>query len=264
MRLFRLICLLSGLLAAGCNNGQDGYLGFNLSSAHQMKIDSLGNDMYHILTKGNDPYISLNGLPKPLDEGQSVLTFEYCSAKDLNFLEVFFVSKETGSLGSNIAGSQKCPGLVATDSMAVYAVDLGEQIGTLKWNSGTGLIRFDFVDRQDVALTVRNIRCRERNGAENAIFLEKEAFRAADRQAGDRLAFYLSNRYESAITHVEVGEATIRIQGTYSADGGKATLYAVKPWENITALEKKEGLELTQSPFSVDVERYAELVGSFT
>jgi hypothetical protein len=261
MKAFHLICLLSGFVAVSCNSLQDSYLRFSLSSAHEMKVDSLEKDRYHIVTKGSDPYISMNGLTKPLAEGQSVLTFEYSSSEDVNFMEIFFISKETGSVGSNIAGSQKFPGLAATDSMAVYAVDLGEAMETFKWNSGTGLLRLDFGDRQDISLSVRNIRFRVRNEDENAVFMEKEAFRAADRQADDRLASYLSNQYGSAVTDVEVGEQTVRIQGTFSAGGGKATLYAVKPWEKVTALEKEEGVELTQSPFSVEVERYTKLDG---
>ncbi|WP_298650934.1 DUF5722 domain-containing protein [uncultured Proteiniphilum sp.] len=249
------------LFAGGCNTGGSEYLRFDLSTVHHMEIDSLEEYGYSITTKGGDPYISLKGLNKPLGKEQSVLTFEYSSAEGINFLEVFFLSKETGSFGSNVAGSQKCPGMEPTGEMAVYSVDLSESIEHFNWNPETDLLRLDFGDRPNAELVIRNIRFRKRNEAENALVMEKEAFRNLDKQANDQSASYLSNTYESFITRVEVQDSTVLIEGNYLSDGGKAMLHAVKPWEDIIKPEQFKGEELPPSPFSIEMERYVDIDG---
>lgn len=256
-----IILLLASLLAVSCNNGSPEYMRFDLSTANHLIIDSLGENEYTITTKGHDPYIFLEKLKKPLAKDQTVLTFEYSSVKGINFLEVFFFSEETGSFGSNLAGSQKGPGLEATEEIAVYSVDLGESIENFNWNSEKGFIRLDFGDQDNIEIIIRNIYFRKRNENENNIIREKEAFKVLDQQANDKFANYLSNNYHSFITRVEVLDSTLRIEGNYRSDDGKAILHAVKPWENITSLEQYEEVELTQSPFSIELERYMNIDG---
>ncbi len=255
--IFLLICFLS----VGCNTGGDKYLSFDLSTANQMEIDSLGPCEYRVITKGGDPYISLKELNKPLGKEQTVLTFEYQSAEGINFLEVFFLSRETGSFGSNVAGMQKCAGMEATEEMAVYSVDLSESIENFNWNPATDLLSLDFGDRPNAELVIRAIHFRERNAEENALYREKEAFKIQDKQANDQLASYLTNTYDSFITRVEVQDSTILIEGNHASDNGKVMLYAVKPWEDITKPEQFKGVELPPSPFSIEMERYVDIDG---
>lgn len=255
------ICVFLCLLMIGCNNKDINYLSFDLQSGNQIEIDSLGQNTYKLITKGNDPYVSINSLNKLLRNGQHVLTFEYNATKDVNFLEVFFISKETGSFGSNILGSQKYQGFVTTENWTIYSVDLSESIENFKWNSETDYLRLDFSDQPDIELNIRNIHFRERNASENKIFQEKEMFRDADAKADNDFASYLSNNYGAKITHVEVQDSIIMIQGDYLSDEENVILCAVKPWENITTLKQFEGIKLPQSPFSVEVKRYTDVNG---
>ncbi len=261
MKLISVISIVACVLISGCNTRSPEYLQFDLPTANHMEIDSLEEYGYRIITKGGDPYISLKGLNKPLDNEQTVLTFEYRSTEGINFLEVFFLSKETGSFGSNVAGSQKCPALEPTGEMGFYSVDISESIENYNWNPETDWLRLDFGDRPDADLVIRNIHFRKRNKEENALFEEKKNFENLDKQANEQFANYLSNSYESFISRVEVRKSTILIEGNYIAEKGKPMLYAVKPWENVTNPKQFKGVGLPQSPFSVEVERFVDIDG---
>lgn len=247
------------LFIVTCNNEVPEYLNFDLSTVNHIEIDSVGEYEYIINIKGDDPYIFLKGLSKPLSKKQTVLTFEYSSNESVNFLEIYFLSRETGSFGSNIAGIQKNPGLEPTDGMTVYSIDLGESIENYNWDSKTDWLRVDFGDRSNAQIVIRDIHFRERNNTENALFLEKEAFKDLDKQVDEKFSNYLSNTYESLITRVEVYDSTILVEGNYLLDNGEAMLYAVKPWENIIMTEQFEGKVLPPAPFSFEMERYVNI-----
>jgi len=259
---FTIILLaLVSFVAVCCNRGSNEYLRFDLQSGNQLTIDSLDAFQYHITTHGGDPYIRLHELNQSLADGKSVLTFEYRAAKGINFLEVFFLTRETGSFGSNVAGSKKCPGLEPAEEMTLYAVDLGEAIANANWNPEKDLLRFDFGDQPDAEVVIQNIHFRERNKGENAALQEKEAFKARDKQQNDQLANYLSHTYPSTIERVEVLDSTILIKGSFVTEGSTAMLYAVKPWEVIIEPQQFNGVEIAQSPFTMEVERYEEIDG---
>lgn len=259
---FTIILLaLVTFLAVCCNRGSIEYLRFDLQTGNQLTIDSLEAYQYHITTRGSDPYIRLHELNQSLADGKSVLTFEYSAAKGINFLEVFFLTSETGSFGSNVAGSKKCPGLEPTEVMTIYAVDLGEAIANANWNPEKDLLRIDFGDQPDAEVVIQNIHFRERNKGENAAVQEKEAFKARDKQQNDQFANYLSHTYPSTIERVEVLDSTILIRGSFVSEGSSAMLYSVKPWEVIIEPEQFRGTEIAQSPFAMEVERYEEING---
>ena len=260
-RLYIIILLFFYLYNTACNTGSSEYLSFDLSTANHMEVDSLGPYEYRVITKGGDPFISLKGLNNSLGKDQTVLTFEYQASEGINFLEVFFLSKATGSFGGNVAGVQKCIGMPATEEMTVYSVDLSESIENYNWNPETDLLRLDFGDRANTELVIRNIHFRQRNTEENDLHLEKEAFKTQDKQTNDQIANYLSNTYDSFITRVEVQDSIIIVNGSHSSGDGKAMLYAVKPWEDIIKPEQFNGVELPQSPFSIEMERYVDIDG---
>lgn len=248
-------------LFIGCSGDKTHYLNFNMGSNNQMEIDSLSQNTYKLLTRGNDPYVSMHALNEQLGKDQYVLTFEYKAAGNVNFLEVFFISKETGSFGSNVLGSQKHSKLVETDNWTTYSMDLSEYIVNLKWNSENDFLRLDFGDQPDIELSIRNVYFRERNESENKAFHEKEAFKIADIKADNEINSYLSNSYKSNVTNVEVQDSLIIIQGNYSSVEDEVMLCAIKPWDNIVTLRQFEGIKLRQSPFSIEVKRYIEVDG---
>lgn len=253
--------LLLFLLVAGCKSETSEFLQFDLSNSNHVSINAVGEYEYEITTGGGDPYVYLEKFNKPLTKDQTVLTFEYSSPSGINFFEVYFFSEETGSFGSNVAGSQKSAALEATEGVAVYSVDLGESLENFNWDSQRGTLRFDFGDRDKAQLTIRNIHFRKRDNEELAALQEKEAFRVLDQQANDEFANYLSSDFASQVTRVEVKESTVLIEGTFSPSDGKVVLHAVKPWDNITTITGFDGVELTGSPFSVELERYEEIDG---
>ncbi|HBG56383.1 MAG TPA: hypothetical protein DDX07_00030 [Porphyromonadaceae bacterium] len=255
------LSLLLLILATGCSVGSHKYLSFDLQSGNHLAIDSLDEHHYRITTQGGDPYIMLKELNQSLVDGKTVLTFEYRAKKGINFLEVFFLTQETGSFGSNVAGSLKCPGLAPAEEMTLYSVDLGEAIANANWKPEKDLLRIDFGDQAEAEVLIRNMHFRKRNKAEDAFFKEKEAFKAFDKQQNDQFANYLSRTYPSSINRVEVLDSTIRIQGKADLNKDKAILYAVKPWENILKPEQFNGVEITQSPFTLELARYEEIDG---
>ncbi len=256
-----LLSILLSILAVCCSRGSAEYLRFDLQTGNHLEIDSLGEYQFRITTNGGDPYILLKGPNQAPGEGETVLTFEYSSTKGINFLEVFFLTRETGSFGSNVAGSKKYPGLEPTEVMTLYAVDLGEAIANANWNPEKDLLRIDFGDQPDAEVVIQNIHFRKRNKGEKAAVEEKEAFKARDKQQNDQFANYVSHTYPYTIERVEVLDSTILIKGSFVSEGSSAMLYAVKPWEVITEPEQFRGTEIAQSPFAMEVERYEEIDG---
>ena len=250
------------VVATSCSSGTSEYLRFDLPTANHMEVDSLGPHEYRVVTQGGDPFISLKGLNKPLGKKQTVLTFEYTAPKGVNFMEVFFLlSSGTGSFGGNVAGMQKSTGLEASEEPAVYSVDLSEAIENFNWDSASDWLRLDFGDRPNVELVIRNIRFRERNAQEEALFEEKEAFKNRDKQTHEQIENYLTKSYSSFVTRVEVLDSVVRVEGNYANGDQKAMLYAVKPWEDVTLPGQLVGEELPPSPFSIEMERYVEIDG---
>ncbi len=261
-KLLYLLPILACVMATGCNRGGSEYMSFNLSTVNHVEIDSLEPHGYRMVTKGDDPYASLMGLNKPLRKKQTVLTFEYKAPIGVNFLEIFFFrSNGTGSFGGNVAGIQKCHGLEATEELMVYSVDLSESIENFNWDSNNDWIRLDFGNRPGVELVIRNIHFRERNAEEETFYREKYDFKNRDIESNEQIANYLSTTYSSFITHVEVLDSVVRIEGNYRSNDQKAIIYAVKPWEDITRPKQFEGETLPPSPFSIETERYVIIDG---
>ncbi len=261
-KFFLLLPLLAYVVAMGCIRGDSDPMSFNLSTANHVEVDSLGPHEYRVVTNGVDPYISLMGLKRALREKQTVLTFEYTAPEGVNFLELFFLlSSGTGSFGGNVAGMQKFPGLEATGGFTVYSVDLSEAIENFNWDSAADWIRLDFGDRPGVEFVIRDIRFRERNAEEEALYREKEDFKNQDRAANDQIANYLSTTYSSFVTRVEVLDSVVRVEGNYASGDQKAMICAVKPWDDITQPEQFQGAALPPSPFSIEMERYVNIDG---
>lgn len=255
------LLILVSILVVSCNKGRHQYLHFDLQTGNHLTIDSLNENQYRITTQGGDPYIQLHALNQSLAEDKTVLTFEYQTSKGINFLEIFFLKMETGSFGSNVAGSQKGPGLEPTEEMRSYSVDLGEAIANANWDPGKDLLRIDFGDQPSAEVIIQNLHFRKRNKAENAAIEEKEAFRSQDRQQNDQIANYLSSSYPSVVERVEVLDSTILIKGEFVSDGDQVTLCAVKPWEDAIEPAKFGGVEIAQSPFTMVLERYEVIDG---
>ena len=58
-------------------------------------------------------------------------------------MEIYFLTRETGSVGSNVAGMLKCPGLIPAGEMTSYSVGLGEAVAKANWNPEKDLLRID-------------------------------------------------------------------------------------------------------------------------
>ncbi len=253
--------LLLLTLSVSCGKESGRYLSFDRQSANHLAIDSLNGNQFGITTLGNDPYVTLKEQDLSPADGKTVLTFEYISEKGVNFMEIYFLTRETGSVGSNVAGMLKCPGLIPAGEMTSYSVDLGEAVAKANWNPEKDLLRIDFGDQPDTRVTIRNIHFRRRNRAEDAIFKKWEAFRVSDRQQNNRLEGYLSTTYPASITRVEVYDSTILIQGNVDAGKGSRLLCAVRPWESPLNAGELDGTEITGKSFTVERPRYEEIDG---
>jgi len=261
MKNFFLLYFLLSIVVCGCGDKPDeetpiiavanNYLSFDLTSAHEIDIESLGSHAYKLKTTGLDPYISVNGLKKKLTEGHSVLTFEYTSATSINFLQVFFAPPTAEER------SQKSGSIAAANDWKVFSLDVGETLNACRWGEAAHFLRLDFGDLRNVELNIRNISFRARNEAEEEALQAKEAFRAADAKRNGEIADYLARQFDAKINSVEVNESTVIVQGQYAGEA-KTLLCEVTLWDDVTQMNHFESVqELTQTPFRVEIERYA-------
>ncbi|MDR1518476.1 MAG: DUF5722 domain-containing protein [Dysgonamonadaceae bacterium] len=228
------------------------YIELDISMANQLSVTAQSDKYaYKLKTEGQDPYVQAKPIGKALGGEQGVLTFEYSAKAAVNFIQVF--------LGAPITEERSLKtgnGLKKTDSWTVWSLDLTDERKNFNWgNSASHFLRLDFGDVPGIEIYIRNIHFRERNDAEKLAAEEKENKRLADEKMNDNLSKYLNASYNASVTDVDVSANKVLVKGNYTASASKTLLCEIKPWQDITETTNFEGIELSQSPFSVELNR---------
>ena len=228
----------------------ENYFSFQSSTANQLNLKSKAANWYEITTTGEDPYILLSSLKKANPSENVVLTFDYESTEEIEYIQCFFAPpiSEEHSIRTGI--------LKATTTWQSFSLDLSENIKTFNWGAGSDFLRLDFGEKSGVVIQIRNIRLRERTSEEAALAKEYEDLAAKKLRMNSDISEYLKTEYDSHITEVDVGDSKITVKGNYSSDG-TVCLCEVMPYDTVTEMKKfTNKTSLSDPSFSIELDRY--------
>lgn len=231
------------------------YLKFDLSSANQLGITHLSTYSYEITTTGTDPYIFTQGISKALNEDSVVLTFEYTSSGNVDFIQIFF-SPEISE-----ARSIKIGNLSTTTSWQQCSLNLHSIIKELSWGKAGNYFRMDFGDQEGVKIKVQNIYFRGMNAEEKSILEKEEQQAKTDETIRAGLASYLSAQFSSGITEVRVNTNNIIVSGQCSEDG-EFNLCEIVPNDTLVTMTSfKNKTTISSRSFRLTLPRVVEKNG---
>lgn len=127
-------------------------LHLNPTLANDIKFLNLSLYEYKIALTGTDPYVSATSLARDLANGETIVTFEYKSSKDVPFVQ-FYIGQPYSD-----KKSVKCSGLQATSDWLSYSADLSGMMESLSFGNEGEFIRLDFGDEPEIELSIRNLR----------------------------------------------------------------------------------------------------------
>ena len=258
-------CLLAGILAS-CNSSptfshtidiasETVYLELLPSTATHMEVEKIADHHYRIETTDADPYVSTSKLPRQNASKNVVLTFEYKSEKNLDFIEVFFA--DPISLDRTF---KKGP-VPASASWNSWSMVLNEPLSETGWGNAGQYLRFDFGNDPGYVMEIRNIHFREMTQAEIDQEKANQEKEEKIKKFDEDLQAYLSKEYAAEITGVEVTEQNIVIRGTCGSGDGYS-LYEIPPYADVTDIAGLEPCKsLTTSSFTETLDRYVSYDG---
>lgn len=232
------------------------YLQLNVATANQMKVSQTGQELYQIVTEGEDPYVYTHALSKANPADSVVLTFDYCSPQGVDFLQVFLaapVSEERSS---------RTKALEATSEWKTWSYNLYFSIRDCAWGRAGDYLRLDFGDRAGVSLQIRNLYFRSMTAEEKKEVEQQEAEEQRDQAMEARLKDYLSRDYpEAGITSVQVDGDQVTVQG-YCPSGKTYALAEIPPYQDVTeSSEFPFAAPVGSGAFSSTLDRWVERDG---
>ncbi len=231
------------------------YFTIDMNQGNQVLIDRKDTYHYELKTTGDDPYLFLTPLTTALHPDSLVLMFEYQSTAGISHVQCFLGAPVTEER------SLKSGSLASSSEWKRFSIDLGVPIREFGWGQPGHFLRLDFGNNSGVTIQVRNIFLRGRNSAETAAVKAREEALARNKQMEEGLQAYLASRFDARISEVNVGPATITVKGQYAGNGAMAVC-EVAPFEDITLITKfQNAIPVTNSPFSIEVGRYASRSG---
>lgn len=264
--------LLAGLLFAACQKDAPPvpepepdptpdpvtveYLRPNTTTAHQMKISQTGQELYQIVTEGEDPYVYTHALSKANPADSVVLIFEYRSPQGVDFLQVFLCAPVTEER------SNWTKALEATSEWKTWSYNLYFSIRDCAWGRAGDYLRLDFGNRAGVSLDIRNLRLRGMTAEEKKEVEQQESEEQRDQAMETRLKDYLSRDYpEAGITSVQVGGDQVAVQG-YCPAGQTYALAEIPPYQDVTeSSEFPFATPVSSGTFSATLDRWVERDG---
>ena len=128
-------------------------LRLSIGTEHHLGVQQDTTDpfQYLIATSGTDPYIYTNPLPRALEPGETVLSFEYTSTLDMNPLEVFF------GYPADQSRSARYGKIPASMTWRTFSVDMASDIAKFEWGNAGSRLRLDFGTTANVGMYIRRI-----------------------------------------------------------------------------------------------------------
>jgi len=130
-------------------------LRLDAGTAHQMGVvqDATNPYQYVLATSGTDPYVYTMPITRPLEPGETILSFEYSSTGTMNPLEVFFGYPAQAGISARYGSIPVSP------SWRTFSVDLAEAMAKFGWGGRAGMrLRLDFGATSGVGVNIRYIR----------------------------------------------------------------------------------------------------------
>lgn len=258
----RVLCVLmaSVLLASGCEKdipeepviipgSSIQYLKLDIASTHDMEGVQSTTNTYKFTTSGNDPYIFSQELAKSLNEDSVVMTFEYKSSREVNFIQVFF--------GPDISESRsiKIGYLSQTTTWKTASLNLHKMIKEMPWGRVGDFLRIDFGDQTGIDIELRNIYFRAMSDEEKKEANEEEEKLKKDEAIARSLSAYLSQQFSAKITEVKVDVNEVFITGHHPGNA-RFSLHEILPKDTLTTItEFKNTIPLEDNVFKVTVDR---------
>lgn len=131
-------------------------LKLDTGTANQMAVVNHSSPDYDYLlvTSGTDPYVYTSPITRPLEAGETILSFEYSSSGGtLSPFEVFFGYPAQAGVSKRFGAIQESAGI------RTFSVDLAEGMKEFDWGSRAGVrLRLDFGSQAQVGVNIRRIR----------------------------------------------------------------------------------------------------------
>lgn len=184
------------------------------SSAHDIELTS-DSDLV-LRSSGSDPYIRARFTDSNLEEGETILSFEYFSLTGVRFLQVFL------SPGENESESQFAPGLEPSQGWARYWVSLANLIPLRDMDRIHGL-RLDFGDAAGMDWRFRNMQIRRPTSVEQTILDQQRITQNKQSQHAQALRNYCDRSdWPARIDSVRMHDGKITIRGQIHGDKSEA------------------------------------------
>ena len=226
------------------------YLDLLPSTATHMVVEKLSDHHFRIETTASDPYVSTSSLTKVNASEDVVLTFEYKSEKNLDFMEVFFA--DPISLDRTF---RKGP-IPASSSWNSWSMVLKKSLYETGWGNIGQYLRLDFGNDKGYIMEIRNIHFRAMNQDEINQEKQEQEKDKQIQQFDERLKEYLSHDYTSTITNVEITAENVIVSGNCE-NGEGYKLYEIPPYADVTDVKTLNLCKsIATSSFTEVLDRY--------
>lgn len=187
------------------------------SSAHDIELTS-DSDLV-LRSTGSDPYIRAGFADANLEDGETILSFEYFSLTGVRFLQVFL------SPGENESESQFAPGLEPSQGWARYWVPLDSLIPLRDINRIHGL-RLDWGDAAGMECRIRNLRIQRPTLHEQAILNQQKTAQIKQAQHAQALRDYCDRSdWPAGIESIRMHDGGMTIRGRIHGGNSEVTDY---------------------------------------
>lgn len=168
LKSLRLSLLMLAALGASLPAAASLNLKLDPSTVNQMGVVPDNSDpyLYQIATAGTDPYVYTKPITRPLEAGETYLSFEYCSTGTMNPLEVFFGYPAQAGISALYGAIEVSAG------WKTFTVNMAEAMAKFDWGTRAGQrLRFDFGTASGIGMNIRRIRIHK---AENDPWVESD------------------------------------------------------------------------------------------
>tara|TARA_R110002094_G_scaffold158078_5_gene144198 strand:+ start:3014 stop:5134 length:2121 start_codon:yes stop_codon:yes gene_type:complete len=221
----------------------------NTQEYNDIKLLSLEDNTFDILTKGKDPYIFTLPFASNLTKSNSILSFEYFCPTGVDFIELYFypLKSENDSKIIRDVGS--------TEGWVEFKIDIANALKN--WGRKGDYLRLDFGNAPDLKIQIKNLRIRALTERELELEENKAFKKEQEAILESHLIDYLSEDFKSKINYVFVKNDSIEIHGKVF-DSENIYLAEVSPYEHVTELKTFEfitPIKIENNTFKINVDR---------
>jgi hypothetical protein len=223
MKTCKHLLLLIVLFSFSTPSGAAVYLTFNSGNLNQLSRSYDGTTgITTFTTKGNDPYIYLNALPRDLASDETMLYIEYNCRRTVRDFKIYYGNDYTEERSKAYGHFTTTGGEWQT-----LQIDLSREMKQFGWGKKGQTIRFDFGINSGFTIQIRQVKIR-------AIVDEKDDYKTG---LNNHLQQYLGMTPQSSakLDSVIVERQTVRLKGSVPAEGSYS-LAEIPMYQDVTEL----------------------------